>query len=314
MNSHRHSLSLLVGSSSKQSLIVFLAFLLGLVATPALLAQTKLSYKFKADSKQTYLQETEQKQSMNVAGMNIETTVSQATELSQLVTGVDGGTASLRQTVARFRTKMEMPGNNIEYDSKDGKKPDGPVGALVGPLFEAMVGSEFNFKMAADGKVSDVKFSDKLANALKGNPILAQMGGMFSEEGMKSMMQQSSIPLPTEAVMKGQSWNGKVETKTPIGTMTITTTYTYQGQETRNNVALEKISTKSEMKIEGAGENKDVEVKLKDADIQGTIYFDNQAGNIVESSQVQKMTMEIKVMGQALESKQTQTIKYKLVP
>ncbi|MFM7843754.1 MAG: DUF6263 family protein, partial [Planctomycetota bacterium] len=143
--------------------------------------------------------------------------------------------------------------------------------------------------------------------------ILAQMGGAFSEDGLKGMMQQSSMPLPAEALTKGKSWTNQVEMKTPIGVTKLTTTYTYQGPEARDNVMLEKITTKSEMTIEPAA-NQDVKVKVKDTDIQGTIYFDNVAGRIVDSTQTQKITMEIAVMGQNLESKQTQTLKYKVLP
>lgn len=299
--------------SARPALVLTFACLMGVVCVPSLPAQTKLTYKFQAGKKNNYLQETEIKQSMTVAGQNIDTTILQSMEVAQAVLGVEGDEASVKQTISRFRTKMEMPGNNIEYDSKDGKKPDGPVGALVGPLFEAMVGTEISFKQGADGKLTNAKISEKLANAMKANPVLAQMGGTFSEEGLKGMMQQSSLPLPAEALTKGKSWSHQVEMKTPIGLTKMTTTYTYQGSETRDNVMLEKITTKSEMTIE-AGENQDVKVKVKDSDIQGTVYFDNRAGQIVDATQTQKMTMEIAVMGQNLESKQTQTVKYKLIP
>lgn len=303
----------LLNRSARPALVLACACLWGFAGVSSLSAQTKLTYKFQAGQKTNYVQDTEIKQSMSVAGQNIDTNIKQSMEVSQSVLGVEGTEASVQQTVSRFRTTMEMPGNNIEYDSKDGKKPDGPVGALIGPLFDAMVGTEISFKLSADGKMTNAKISEKLANALKANPILAQMGGAFSEDGLKGMMQQSSMPLPAEALTKGKSWTNQVEMKTPIGVTKLTTTYTYQGPEARDNVMLEKITTKSEMTIEPAA-NQDVKVKVKDTDIQGTIYFDNVAGRIVDSTQTQKMTMEIAVMGQNLESKQTQTLKYKVLP
>ncbi|MFM9118532.1 MAG: DUF6263 family protein [Planctomycetota bacterium] len=303
----------LLNRSARPALVLACACLWGFAGVSSLSAQTKLTYKFQAGQKTNYVQDTEIKQSMSVAGQNIDTNIKQSMEVSQSVLGVEGTEASVQQTVSRFRTTMEMPGNNIEYDSKDGKKPDGPVGALIGPLFDAMVGTEISFKLSADGKMTNAKISEKLANALKANPILAQMGGAFSEDGLKGMMQQSSMPLPAEALTKGKSWTNQVEMKTPIGVTKLTTTYTYQGPEARDNVMLEKITTKSEMTIEPAA-NQDVKVKVKDTDIQGTIYFDNVAGRIVDSTQTQKITMEIAVMGQNLESKQTQTLKYKVLP
>ncbi|MFM9069593.1 MAG: DUF6263 family protein [Planctomycetota bacterium] len=303
----------LLNRSARPALVLACACLWGFAGVSSLSAQTKLTYKFQAGQKTNYVQDTEIKQSMSVAGQNIDTNIKQSMEVSQSVLGVEGTEASVQQTVSRFRTTMEMPGNNIEYDSKDGKKPDGPVGALIGPLFDAMVGTEISFKLSADGKMTNAKISEKLANALKANPILAQMGGAFSEDGLKGMMQQSSMTLPAESLTKGKSWTNQVEMKTPIGVTKLTTTYTYQGPEARDNVMLEKITTKSEMTIEPAA-NQDVKVKVKDTDIQGTIYFYNVAGRIVDSTQTQKITMEIAVMGQNLESKQTQTLKYKVLP
>ena len=277
-------------------------------------AQTKLAYKFKQGDKLNYSLDTDMKQSMNVAGMAIETGVNQGMEMSWEVLDAKGESADMKQTITRFRAKMQMPGGlSVDYDSKEGKKPGGPIGAVIGPLFDAMVGAEFSFKMNPAGDISDPKVSDKLLNALKGNPALAQMGSMFSEEGMKSTMQQSTLALPKEAIAKGKTWSKPVETKAPFGKMIITTTYTYQGSETRGNSQLEKFETKSEMKVE-PGENADVSVKVKSTDMKGVIYFDNKLGRIVESTQNQKMVMEIEAMEQKFESTQNQTIKMALQP
>ena len=127
------------------------------------------------------------------------------------------------------------------------------------------------------------------------------------------MMQQASLTLPKDSIKKGTTWTKPVTTKTPFGTMTITTTYTFQGSETRNKVSLEKIATKSEMFIEN-DKNAEISVKVKSADMQGTIYFDNQLGRLIDSTQTQKMVLEISAMGQTFESSQNQTIKMQLQP
>ena len=285
-----------------------------LISGPAAQAQTTLTWKFKGGEKLNYTSDTDMKQSMSVMGMDIKTTMTQGLELSWTVKAVQSGKADMTQKIERFRQKMEMPfGQGFEFDSKDGKKPEGAIGQAVGPLFEAMVGAEFSFKMDPQGETTDVKVSEKLIEAMKANPGLAQMGGMFSEEGLKNMMQQSAISFPKEAISKGKSWNKVVEVKMPFGVMKLDTTYTYQGPETRNNSKLEKIDTKSAVSIEpAAGAN--VELKIKSADVKGTVYFDNQAGRIVEFVQTQKMVMEIATMGQKFDSTQDQTTTLKLVP
>jgi hypothetical protein len=176
-----------------------------------------------------------------------------------------------------------------------------------------MVGAEFTFKMDPQGETSDAKVSEKLVQALQGNPALAQMGGMFSEEGMKNMMQQSSISFPKEPVSKGKTWNKTVEVKLPFGVMKLATTYTYQGPETRNNMKLERIDSKSQVSIEPGEGAANISLKIKSADVQGTIYFDNAAGRMIEASQTQKMLMEVSAMGQMFDSTQDQTMTMKLV-
>ena len=274
-------------------------------------AQTSLRWKFKEGEKLNYTTETVMKQTASVMGMDIETSMNQAMDISWLVNSVDDEKAAVTQKIERMRQKMEAPFGDYEYDSKDGKQPIGPIGEVLGPIFEAMVGAEFTFNMDPLGEISDTKVSDKLVDALKNNPNLAQMGAMFSEEGLKNMVAQSSATFPKEAISKGKTWNKKMEVKLPFGTMKMDNTFTYQGPETRNDVKLEKIDMKSEVSIEPA-DNAQIELKIKSADVKGAIYFDNSAGRIVEMVSNQKMAMEISVMGNVFDSSQNQTVTMKL--
>jgi hypothetical protein len=259
-----------------------------------------------------YESTTEQKQSAKVNGMDFKTSMTQSMEITWTVKDVQDGNADVVQKINQLRQKLDMPGQGFEFDSKKGKKAEGAIGQLIGPIYDAMVGSEYSFKMDPQGETSDNKISEKLLQAVKTNPALAQLGEMFSEEGLKNMMQQSQVAFPKEAVSKGKSWNKKVEMKMPFGTMKIDTNYTYQGPETRNNTQLEKIDSKSTVTMEPAADAK-ISLKVKSADVKGTIYFDNKAGKLVEISQTQKMVMETSVMGQTFESNQEQTTTLKLV-
>lgn len=294
-------------------LLIVTALVAGLGGTAAN-AQTTLTWKLKGGDKLNYTNDTDMKQAMTVMGMDIKTSMKQGMEMSWTVNAVQDGKADMTQKIERFHQKMEMPGGQgFAFDSKDGKKPEGPIGQIVGPLLEAMVGAEFTLKMDPQGETSDVKVSEKLMEAIKGNPLLAQMGSMFSEDGMKQMMQQSSVAFPKEAISKGKTWNKVVEVKAPFGVMKLDTTYTYQGPESRDNSKLEKIDTKSKVTIEPAA-GAAVTLKIKSADVKGTIYFDNTAGRIAELTQTQKMVMEITTSGQTIDTTQDQTTTLKLVP
>jgi len=57
------------------------------------------------------------------------------------------------------------------------------------------------------------------------------------------------------------------------------------------------------------GEGKEGKARITAQDNQGTIYFDNQKGDLVESTTDSKMTIQVSVQGQqfdqVLENKQT---------
>lgn len=288
--------------------------LMALVVASSASAQNGLAFKFKSGDKLKYSHSTEMKQAMNVNGANIETGMNQGMEYEWVIKEVQGSKADMTQTITRFMQKMELPGNQkFAYDSKDGKKPEGPIGAAMAPMLEAMTGAEFSFKMEPNGELSDVKISEELLETIKGNPLLAQMGSMFTEDGMKSMISQASLAFPKEGVAKGKPWSRTVETKGPFGTMKVVSTYTYQGPEKVGNATYDKIDVKTETAIESdpAGQ---AQVTVKSQDAKGVIYFDSKRGLIAESSLDVKLELEVKVMGQTIISNQTNTVKLKLLP
>ncbi len=291
---------------------LFVAAAIALVTTGPVQAQTTLRWKLKDGETLKYTTDMVQKQKDSVMGMDIETTMTQGMGMSWKVGAVKDGKAEITQTIDAFRQKMESPFAQFEFDSKDGKEPEGPIGQLIGPIMKALVGAEFTLKLDPQGEISDVKVSQKLVDSLKGNFALAQMGSMFSEDGLKNMVQQGGQGFPKESVEKGKSWSKSVELKMPFGTMKMDNTFTYEGAETKDDVKLEKIAMKAKISIEPA-ENSPIELKIKSGDVAGTIYFDNVAGRIRLSETKQSMVMEITAMGQVIETAVDQTMTMKLV-
>ena len=69
-------------------------------------------------------------------------------------------------------------------------------------------------------------------------------------------------------------------------------------------------AAKRENRVEDAAAQFDI--KVKSAEMKGTIYFDNKAGRVVVSTMNQKMNMEINAMGNIIESVVDQTVTVKL--
>ena len=288
------------------------AALLGCLWAGNAQAQTTLRWKFKDGEKLQYSMDQKMLMKMNIQGMEVETKSTQTTDMTWAVLEVSqSGKAKMTQTMDRIRLKIDNPMFAVDYDSKEGKELEGPLGQLLGPLFNAMVGAEIAVTMNGQGESSDLKLPEKLSKAMQGNPILAQFGGMFTEEGMKNMMTQAGATLPKDPVSKGDPWDKKVEVKLPFGTMRTNMAFTYQGPETREGKKFEKIGLKAELGIE-PNPGGMIQLAIKSQDMKGTIYFDNVAGRMSSSEIKQNTVMEITVMGQTIEQAMEQTITVKL--
>lgn len=284
--------------------VMTLAFVLLAQCTLPADAQTTLRWKFKSGEKLNYVTEQKTVSKGMIMGMEIETKMSQVIEMSWAVKSVDSrGAAEMVQTIDRLRMNMESPFAAFEYDSKSGKEIEGPIGEIIGPILNAMAGAEISLKMDPSGNVSDVKLPEKLVDSLRTNPLIAQFGEMFSEDGIKQMAQGGAGSVgafPENAVSKGESWDKKAELKNPFAVIGVVTTSTYAGPETREGVKLEKIDVKMTQSIEPAPGGM-IEIKIGSQDSKGTAYFDNSQGRLVAQEMTQKMKMEIDVMGNVIE-------------
>jgi len=277
-------------------------------------AQTTLRYKFKEGEKLNYVMEQKMTMQMNVMGQDVEMNMTQTIDLTWQIQSVDkDGRAKLTQKFDRVRFKMEGGQvGKVEYDSMDGKEPEGPIGKAIGPIFGALAGSEIGMTMDARGQIADVKIPDKFSDALKNAGAgAAGLGEMFSEDGMKRMMSQGGLVVPAEAVTKGKTWNQNVDMKMPIGKMKVDTTYTYDGQTTKGNKKLEQVPFKAKVTLEPS-DNAALTVKLKEQSAKGSAQFDADAGRLVETSMTQEMEMEIGAGGQNITQKIKQEVTMKL--
>ena len=227
-------------------------------------AQTLLRYKFKPGDKLRYQMEQKMNMVMTVMGNNVTMDMTQTVDMTWDIKSVDqDGKAKMTQKFDRMRFTMSGPPpvGKVEYDSKEGKLPEGLIGQSIGPILEAMAGAEFSAVMDARGRVSDVKAPEKVTEALKKLAGGAGMGEMFSEENMKHMISQSGIALPEEAVAKGKSWEQKVDMKMPFGKMDVRNTFTYEGPTTREGAKLEQIAIKPKATLE-SDPNAAIKMKL----------------------------------------------------
>jgi hypothetical protein len=283
-------------------------FLLALLAIPLCTATANtaagaepLSWKFKSGETLRYTMVQETSQGMKAMGQEFKTNMNQTVNLHWTVKNVAGdGSAELSQTIDRVRTKVDAPGNTFEYDSESGKAPEGQIATLLTPLLKSLVGAEFTFKMNGRGELRDIKVPQKLIDSLRQAGPAAAAGGMFSEDGLKNLISQSSLALPGEAVEKGKTWKQQSRVPLPmIGTMVMDKTYTYQGPDSKSPGLLQ-ISLDTKVSLEPAADS-NVAVKISSQKGEGEFSFDSQAGRIVSSRVNDKLQMSLSIMGQELQ-------------
>jgi hypothetical protein len=278
-----------------------LAAALGVAAAQPAHGADALRWKFKPGETLRYTMVQETSQGMKTMGQEFKTSLKQTVDLHWSVKNVaSDGVAELSQTIDRVRTKVEGPGNSFDYDSQGGKEPEGQIASLLTPLLKALVGAEFTFKMSGRGELSDIKVPQKLLDSLRQAGPAATAGGMFSEEGMKNLISQSSLTLPEAALEKGKSWTQQAKVPVPmLGNMVMDKTYTFDGPSPKDS-GLFQILLTTKVTLEPAADSK-IAVKITSQQGTGDFAFDPQAGRVVSSRVNDKLQMSLSVMGQDLE-------------
>jgi len=234
------------------AVLAALSILLGAAGPRPARAAEPLRWKFSPGETLKYTMDQQTSQGMKAQGQEFKTTLNQTVDLHWNVKGVTGGVADMTQTIDRVRTKIEGPGQVFEFDSSAEKAPEGPIATLLTPLLKALVGAEFSFKMDGRGQLSDIKVPQKLLDSLKQAGPAAAAGGMFSEEGMKNLISQSSLSLPEGDVEKGANWKQQSKVPLPmIGTLLMDKTYTYAGADEKAP-GRSKITLDTKVKLEPA--------------------------------------------------------------
>ncbi len=286
------------------------ALTLGSGPAPARAAEPVLRWKFTEGETLHY--QMVQKTVTQVKGPNrdIKTTVTQTIDTTWSVLSVEkgSGTGSLTQTIDQVRTRIENPFGNFEYDSKSDKAPEGPLAAAIVPTLKALVGAKFRYKMSPQGELGDIQVPDGLLKALKEAGGDASNVGMFSEDGLKNMIHESSLVLPDDA-RKDKPWTRQTKIPSPpIGTMLLDKTYTYTGPEQDGD----KITLDVKVALEPDPKS-NLDIKVVKQEGKGTFYFDSKAGRVSSSNVTEKIDMLIKVMNAEINQSTDMSTTMKLI-
>jgi len=271
-------------------------------------AQKVLRWKFTDGQKLAIQFNQEMNTAATVQGNEVKTSMKMGMDMSWAVKSVSAaGVATMTQAIDRIQFDMQIPFlGNVKYDSQDKGEPTG-VAAQIAKNVKPLIGATFTQEMSPRGEILDVKIDEATKKALEQGAAKALLKQFASEEGLKSLMGQSATVFPEKSVSKGDTWNNEFTTDSQVGKLKVKIEYTYQGSETRGDAEVEKIDMKINMDFQGGALGP--QFKVQQQNNQGTIYFDNQQGRLVESTATQDMTLKATIQGQEISQKITGSMK-----
>jgi hypothetical protein len=288
------------------------AVALALLAGPAH-AQTTLRYKFKSGEKLQYGLSQDMKMTMSVAGMDIEMKLKQLMDFDWDILKVDAqGNAQVQLKFGHVRLKLDSPTGNAEFDSKKNtEEPEDPVGKIIAQMAKALADLEMTFTMTPDGEMKDIKIPEAALKKLQAIPGADKIGGdMLTPEGLSKMV-GGGLVLPKGPVSKGKNWTQKFSMKMPMGKMAGDMKYTYEGPAEKDGKKLEKIAVQPNLKIV-PDPDAPLQMKIKSQKEKGNVYFDNEAGRLVEFTNEGTMEVEVEAGGMAFTQNITQSATLRL--
>lgn len=251
-------------------------------------------------------------QILTIAAMDVETSSDSNTTLSYVVEKPQAdGTVRVRVKTEALTSRITLPGAKIEYDSsKPDVKNDNPMLDAILDAFRAMKGATYTVVYGKDGKVAAIEGTDKIIETAA--PTAAEaLKQQLNPETLKRSANQDLAVLPDGPVKKGDQW--KRTEVNPIGggqTLTFDRFYEYQGTVEMGGKTLDKIGIFTGAVTYALDPNSPLPVKVVNSDLKignslGTILFDRERGEVVDSSETLQITgtLTLSVNGMELPGK-----------
>ena len=231
-----------------------------------------------------------------------------AMEMQWVVDRVDAdGSMYLSQTYKRFRLKSSTPdAEPIAYDSASPQEPADelkPIARRMRPLIDM----RHQIVLSRRGEIADVKRTAETESLLGDLPAMSQWKKMLTKDGIDRVLRQSLGVMPESAVNVGDRWTSTQQVDSPLGTLSIETTYRYEGPQRREQRTLQHIRAVMETTATGEDAAVPLAEKLQPKQ-QAVYYFDTALGCLAESHLLQTVTSEVPYAGVTISVKSVGTV------
>ena len=245
-------------------------------------AQVKLEHKFVEGTKTVNHMNMKIKQTLSLAGMNLETDSDRFVIASTQVGKRNAeGKIRVNQQTDKLSVTIKMPGGlMLTFDSDDpNKKPDNPALQPLVDVMRALSQAKIVSVYDQAGKVIAIEGLDKAAENV---PEAAR--GDFDAEKAKKNANQELDRLPTEPIKVGDSWSRNTELGLGSGQiMSMTIEYKYLGEVQDGGKTLDKIESKTTSVSFSIADDSKLPLRVSKSDLKptessSTLLFDRTAG------------------------------------
>jgi hypothetical protein len=212
------------------------------------------------------------------------------------------GTATMHEMVTQIRSEVQTPAGKIVYDTANPAEASAdPIAQTMGKAFAAVLGEPITFVLAPDGAVKKIEGGSRLIDRIAGGVNADREAAMasqalrslYSDEALRTMVEQSFPKLPSAPVKPGDTWTGQLALGNQmIGRITGALTFTLKSVD--GDGAAERAAISVAMKLTqdvkppGARDTR-VTLTLGDAHGDGDVTFDVTRGRIERSTMRSEM-------------------------
>jgi len=270
-----------------RKLLLSSCFVLG-IATVSF-GQVKLERKMHEGA--TYTSEITSRidQKLAIGGMDTETAAETRTVASSSVGKRDvAGMLKVQEKIESMNITMSANGQSYTFDSSAPDNKGGSVLEMLRDVHKALSKRTSTIVYDKENRVYAIESDQDVLSSVPPE-LQAIVKGQLDPESLKKAANQELDQLPKEPVNNGDSWQRSETANFSAGQfMTFQTKYTYEGTIEKDGRKLEKIKSKV-LSLEFYLQDSPLPLQLKGSDLKaeesdGTILFDRERGQIVESN------------------------------
>ena len=292
-----------------------LAFALAISPT-MVSAETNLSHSpsYKEGDETLTEVEMEIDQTLSIAGMDVETAVSNFIVVKETVTDPTPGQVTIKGEMHKMQMDMSLPGGmSLNYDSgsSNNQAPAGPL-APIKDYLDVASEATWTVVYGQDGKVKSASYD------IDETKVPEMFQSEMTDERLTTETNIGIDRMPKEPVSKGDTWERNEQAFLGNGQIFyLVREYTYLGREEHNGKPMEKIAAKTKsVTFEIEGDSLPLQLKESDLSVKsskGTLWYSPEQKQVVESEDDTHFvgTMTFTAQGQELPAELDLTMKVK---